>query len=262
MQFDWPNLIRSLFSEEAASTAAAILLITGLLISYLTWRWTHTLFRRTGLNDAVEGTTFERTVGRFGTSTSGIIATLLAVFVYILTAITAFNVARLLDFELFWAQVTRNLPGLFIAVLAIIVGLIAGDKAEIIIQERLRSVKLPEATVIGGVAKYSIYYIAALIALAQLGVATTALLILLAAYSFGLIFLCGVALQQFLAAGAAGVYLLLVEPYTIGDEVRIDDKRGIVQEVDMFVTRIETDGEEYIIPNQQVFDSGIVRVRN
>jgi small-conductance mechanosensitive channel len=163
---------------------------------------------------------------------------------------------------LFWAQVTRNLPRLFVAVLAVIVGLIAGDKAEIGIQERLRSVKLPEVTVLGAIAKYSIYYIAALIALAQLGVATAALLVLLAAYAFGLVFLCGIAFKQFLAAGAAGIYLLLVEPYSIGDEVRIDDKRGIVQEIDMFVTRIETEGEEYIVPNQRVFDSGIVRVRN
>ncbi|MXR52233.1 mechanosensitive ion channel [Halovenus sp. WSH3] len=261
MQIDWPTLIRSLFSEEAALTAAVVLLLTGVLLSYLTWRWTHTLFRRTGINEAVEGTTFERTVARFGTSTSGIIATLLAIFVYVLTAITAFNVARLLNFELFWAQVTRNLPGLFIAVLAVIVGLIAGDKSEIIIQERLRSVKLPEVSLIGATAKYSIYYIAALIALAQLGVATTALLVLLAAYAFGLVFLSGIAFKQFLTAGAAGVYLLLVEPYTIGDEVRIDDKRGIVQEIDMFVTRIEADGEEYIIPNQQVFRSGIIRIR-
>lgn len=261
MQFDWPDLVRSLFSEEAAFTAAFLLLVIGLFLSYLTWRWTHTIFRRTGINDAVEGTTFDRSVARFGTSTSGIIATLLAIFVYILTAITAFNVARLLNFELFWAQVTRNLPGLFIAVLAVIIGLIAGDKSEIVIQERLRSVKLPEVTLIGTVAKYSIYYVAALIALAQLGVATTALLVLLAAYTFGLVLLSAVAFNQFLSAGAAGVYLLLAAPYTIGDEVRIDGKRGIVQEVDIFVTRIETDGEEYIIPNQQVFNSGIIRLR-
>jgi small-conductance mechanosensitive channel len=262
MQFDWPTLIRRLFSEEAALTAAVLLLVVGVFFAYLTWRWTQALFRQTGLNDAVEGTTFERSVNRFGTSTSGIIGILLAVFVYVLTAITAFNVARVLNFELFWAQVTRNLPRLFVAVLAVIVGLIAGDKAEIGIQERLRSVKLPEVTVLGAIAKYSIYYIAALIALAQLGVATAALLVLLAAYAFGLVFLCGIAFKQFLAAGAAGIYLLLVEPYSIGDEVRIDDKRGIVQEIDMFVTRIETEGEEYIVPNQRVFDSGIVRVRN
>ncbi len=259
---DVGTLIRSLFSEEAAFTVAVIILVTGAVLSYLLWRWTHSLFERTGLNNAVEGTTFERSVGRFGTSTSGIIATLLAVFVYIITIIVAFNVARLLDFEVFWAQVTRNLPRLFIAVLAVIVGLIAGDKAKLVIKDRLRSVKLPEATILGDLAKYSIFYIAALIALAQLGVATTALLVLLAAYAFGIVFLGGIAFKDFLAAGAAGIYLLLAEPYTIGDEVRIGERRGIVQEVDMFVTHIEADGEEHIIPNQRVFKQGIIRIRH
>ncbi len=261
MQLDVGDIVRSLFSEEAAFTVAIIVLISGAIFSYFVWRWVHLVFNRTGLNDAVEGTTFERSVSRFGTSTSGIIATLLALFTYTVTLIIAFNVARLLDFDVFWAQVTRNLPRLFIAVLAIIVGLIAGDKAKIVINDRLRSVKLPEATVLGDMAKYSIFYIAALIALAQLGVATTALLVLLAAYSFGLVFLCAIACKDFLAAGAAGIYLLLVEPYTIGDEVEIGEKRGIVQEIDMFVTHVESDGEEYIIPNQQVFRTGITRIR-
>lgn len=262
MPLEWPELVRSFFSEEAAFTLAVFILIAGLVLSYLTWRWTHAFFRRAGINDAIEGTTFERTVSRFGTTTSGIVATLLAIFVYIIATNIAFNVARILDFDQFWAQMTANMPGIFIAILAVIVGLIAGDKAKIVIMERLRSIKIPEAAIIGDIAKYSIFYIAALIALAQLGVATSALLVLLGAYSFGLVFLAGVAFKDFLAAGAAGVYLLLVEPYTIGDEVRIDDKRGIVQEVDMFVTRIETDGEEYIIPNQQVFRSGIIRIRS
>jgi len=261
MQINWSRLVRRLFSEEAAFTLAIVILVSGALASYLVWRWTHKLFERAGINDAVEGTAFERSVSRFGTSTGGIIATLLAVFVYVIAMVLAFNVAQLLNYDLFWTQVTRNLPRLFIAVLAVIIGLIAGDKAKIVIQERLRSVKLPEATVVGELAKYSIFYIAALIALAQLGVATTALLVLLAAYAFGLVFLSGLAFKDFLAAGAAGIYLLLAEPYTIGDEVRIDGKRGVVQEVDMFVTRIETDGEEHIVPNQRVFQSGIIRIR-
>jgi small-conductance mechanosensitive channel len=84
---------------------------------------------------------------------------------------------------------------------------------------------------------------------------------LLAAYAFGVVFLGGIAFKDMLAASAAGVYLLLAEPYVIGDEVEIDGKRGIVQEVDMFVTHVESDGEEYIIPNQRVMRSGIVRIR-
>jgi len=262
MQSDLADLVERLFSEEAAFTVAVLVLFTGAVLAYVIWRWIHSVFERTGINDAIEGTAFERSANRFGTSTSGIVATLLGLFVYALAIVAAFNVARILDPELFWAQLTRNLPRILIAVLAVIVGLIAGDKAKIVIQERLRSVKLPEASILGDLAKYSIFYIAALIALAQLGIATTALLVLLAAYAFGIVFLVAIAAKDFLAAGAAGIYLLLVEPYTIGDEVRIDEKRGIVQEIDMFVTRIETDGEEYIIPNQQVFRSGIIRIRS
>jgi small-conductance mechanosensitive channel len=53
----------------------------------------------------------------------------------------------------------------------------------------------------------------------------------------------------------------LTEPYTIGDEVEIADNRGIVQEMDVFVTYVEDDGEEYMIPNRKVLRDGAMRVR-
>ena len=261
MLAEWPDSIRSLFSEETAFTLAIGILVIGLVLAYLTWRWTHQVLEQTGVNDAVEGTSFERTARRFGTSTAGILGTLVAIFVYALAMILAFNVAQVFDTTLFWSQVTNFLPQVFVALLALIVGLLAGEKGQLFVQERLQSIKLPDVAVIPVLVKYSIYYIAVLIALAQLGIATEALLILLAAYAFGVVFLCGIAFKDLLTAAAAGIYLLLHEPYAIGDEVRIDDRRGVVQEVDMFVTHVEANGEEYIIPNQQVLRSGVVRVR-
>jgi len=56
--------------------------------------------------------------------------------------------------------------------------------------------------------------------------------------------------------------LLLNQPYGIGDEVRIGDQTGIVQEVDLFVTKIEDDSEEYIVPNRKIFENGIIRMRD
>jgi small-conductance mechanosensitive channel len=53
----------------------------------------------------------------------------------------------------------------------------------------------------------------------------------------------------------------LEQPYAIGDEVVIGDRRGIVQEVNLFVTHIEDDGEEFVVPNSAVFESGVVRIR-
>jgi len=38
-------------------------------------------------------------------------------------------------------------------------------------------------------------------------------------------------------------------------------ERGIVQEVDLFVTHIEADGEDHVVPNHSVFRDGIVLIR-
>ncbi len=262
MQTEWARYIRRIFSEETAFTVSIAILILGIIVAYWTWRWVNTVLQTAGVDDIVEGTPFERTAQSFGTSTISILSQLAALFVYITAIILALNVAQLMDVQLFWAQLTGYLPRLFIAILAVILGLVAGDKAKLVVSDRLRSVKLPEAGLIPEIVKYSIFYIAALLALSQIGVATDALLVLLAAYAFGLVFLSGLAFKDLLSAGAAGIYLLFAEPYAIGDKVKIDDKRGIVQEVDMFVTHVEADGEEYIIPNQQVFRSGIVRIRD
>ena len=261
VQIDWPSLVREIFSQETAFTVSVAILVLGVGIAFFVWRWTHATLRRAGIPDIVEGTPFERSARSLGTSTVGIIAQLVALFVYVGMVILALQIAQLLDVQSFWDHLTGYLPRLFIAAFAIIAGLIGGDKAKLVVSDRLRSIKLPEAEVIPELVKYSVFYIAALVALAQIGVATSALLILLGAYAFGLVLLSGIAFKDLLTAGAAGIYLLLSQPYSIGDEVKIGEFRGIVQEVDVFVTHVESDAEEYIIPNQTVFREGVVRVR-
>lgn len=261
MQIEFQRLLRSL-SRETALVGAILALAVGLVVAYYLRRWIHRTADRAGITGAVEGTPFERTARNFGTSTVGIVAWMGALFVYIGAVILALQFVDLLRVEMFWSQFTSYLPRVFVAVLALIVGLIAGDKAKLVVNERLRSVKLPEAGLIPELIKYSIIYIATLIALGQIGVDTLALLVLLAAYAFGLVFLSAVAFKDLLAASAAGIYILLSEPYAIGNEVEIDGKRGIVQEINVFVTRIESDGEVYVVPNQHVLRNGVVRFRN
>jgi small-conductance mechanosensitive channel len=260
MAFEWSTVVERLFSQETAVAVAVLTLLVGLLAAYYAWKWIHRFADQAGVTEAVEGTPFERTARSFGTSTVGIVATLAAAFVYVAAIVLALQFVGL-QFQLFWSRVTGYLPRLFVAAIALIVGLIVADKARLVVSERLRSVKLPEAGLLPELVKYSIFYIAALIALGQVGVDTGALLVLLAAYAFGVIFLSGLAFKDLLAAGAAGVYLLLTEPYVIGDEIEIDGKRGIVQEVDVFVTHVEGEGKEYVVPNQQVLRSGVIRFR-
>jgi small-conductance mechanosensitive channel len=70
------------------------------------------------------------------------------------------------------------------------------------------------------------------------------------------------AFGDMLASAAAGMYLLLEEPYGIGDEVQIGDRRGIVQETQILVTYVESDDEVHVVPNRLVFRDGIVRYRD
>jgi len=240
---------------------ALAVLALGLVLAYLTVVINRRLLRRAGVPEVIEGTAFERTAREFDTSTVRILAKLSSYFILAVAVIVALTVADVNYLEQFWSGVAAFLPRLFVAVIVFIVGIVVGDKAELLVAERLRGIKLPELGVLPPVVKYSIVYVAALIALGQVGVQTIALVVLLAAYAFAVVLFAALATKDLVASAAAGVFLLLRQPYEIGDEVRVAGERGIVQEVDLFVTRIEADGEEHVVPNHSVFRDGIVLIR-
>jgi small-conductance mechanosensitive channel len=241
---------------------AAGVLVLGAVLGVLVGVLNRRLLSRVGVDSAVEGTAFERTAGNFGTSTVSILGWLSTLFIFGVTILVALNVAQIRYAGPFWSRVASFVPQLFVAVFVVVVGLVLGDKAEVVISEWLRGVKLPESSAIPLAVKWSIYYIAALVALSQVGVATTALLVLLGAYALALIVLGAVALRQLLPAGTAGIYVILQQPYGIGDRVEIDGREGVVQEVNVFVTVVESDGREHVVPNDRVLADGIVRFRD
>ncbi|MDS0298982.1 mechanosensitive ion channel family protein [Halogeometricum sp. S1BR25-6] len=240
---------------------ALVVLVVGVAVALLLGTLTRRVLEGLGVPDSIEGTSFERTARNFDTSTVELLGWLVRYFVVGVAVLAALSIANVNYADRFWSQVVEFLPMLFFAVVIVIVGIVVGDKVGLLIAERLRGVKLPQVGVIPAAAKFTVFFLAALIALSQLGVATTALVVLLAAYLFAVVFLGGIAFRDMLQSGAAGTYLLLTQPYAIGDEIRVGDTDGIVQEVDLFVTHVEDDGEEYIVPNRKVFDEGIVRVR-
>lgn len=256
----WRDLLERLLTDQFELFMAISLVVLGGILGILVTGTLRRLFARFEVQEAVGGTPMERMLQRLGTSTTGLVSLLSGLFVFGVISIGALRLTGYLGADVFFSRIADVLPQVFIAVVVLIVGVIAGEQASLILSERLKSVKLPEIAFFPALVKWSIFYVATLIALSQLGVATGALLVLLAAYAFGMVFILGVATWDLLRSAAAGVYLLLTEPYSIGDEVEIDGKRGIVQEVDAFVTRIESDGEEYVVPNSRVFQRGIVRV--
>ena len=246
---------------EDELVVGVLIVLGGVVLGYLVGRVNRGILVSVGVPEAVEGTSFERTARNFGTSTVSLLVSLSTWFVIGVAILLALSVADVQYSQLFWTRFTTFLPELFIAILVMIVGVVVGDKVELVVSERLRGIKLPQISLLPALCKYSVVYIASLVALGQIGVATAALLVLLFAYVFAVVFIGGIAFRDLLTSAAAGVYLLLTQPYGIGDEVRIEEFEGIVQELTVFVTRIEDDEAEYVVPNRRVLESGIVRKR-
>ncbi len=258
----WRHAFERVPEVLLSSLVLAILIFVGfVIIGYSIGRITVRIMESLGVSEMVEGTTFERSAQGLGSSTVAVTARLISWFIYGVGALVALHIMGLLDANLFWQQVTIFVPRLFVAILVMIIGIVLGEKAALVMTERLRGIKVPELTIISAIAKYSIIFLAALIALSQVGVETAALLIVLAAYAFGIVFLMGIAFRDLLSSMAAGMYLLLNQPYGIGDEIKVGEYEGIVQEVDLFVTRVEMDGAEYVIPNREFFTEGIIQKR-
>ena len=92
-------------------------------------------------------------------------------------------------------------------------------------------------------------------ALGQLGVNTTSFAAVIAAAGLAI----GFALQGSLGNFAAGVMLILFRPFKTGDSIEAGGVAGVVEEVQVFATKIRTgDNKEITVPNGQITDGAIV----
>jgi small-conductance mechanosensitive channel len=255
------STLQQTFDGDLRYVFALLVLIGGLVLGLFIGRLNRRLLWALGVDEAVEGTSFERALQSFGTSTVSLFARLTAWFIYGLAVLAALHTAGLLRTEVFWLRATGLIPNLIVAAAILAAGIVIGDKVELTISEALKGVKLPEISILPLVAKYTVVFVAVLLAAGQIGISTLALLVLLAAYAFGIILLSGLALQDLLRSASAGVYILLRDPYGIGDQVEIGDHAGVVQEVTVFVTRIEDEGREYVVPNHRALQAGVVVIR-
>jgi small conductance mechanosensitive channel len=103
--------------------------------------------------------------------------------------------------------------------------------------------------------RYAILIVGLIAVLQELGVQTTSILAVLGAASLAV----GLALQGALSNVAAGVMLLVLRPYRIGDLVEISGKTGKVRNLDLFVTELTApDGLRLIMPNAKVLGDMII----
>ncbi len=109
--------------------------------------------------------------------------------------------------------------------------------------------------IIASVVRYIALGMTLMIVLQQFGVQTASLLALLGTIGLAI----GLALQGTLSNVAAGLMLLFLRPFEVGNRVVVGDLEGIVLGVDLFHTNLRTtEGVDIVVPNGTIL-SGAIR---
>lgn len=107
----------------------------------------------------------------------------------------------------------------------------------------------------GNILYYLLLAIVVVAALNNLGIPTTSIVAILGAGTLAI----GLALQDSLGNLAAGVVLIFLRPYRVGDYVEISGEEGFVTEIQLFHTMLTTrDNKNVMVPNNDALDNNII----
>ena len=152
------------------------------------------------------------------------------------------------------ADAAAFLPNLAVAVIVLVVGFFLAGRAARLLGAALGLTAHVDATVRGplvAMVRYGIVILTLVVALGQVGVQMTSLLAILGAAGLAI----GLALQGTLTNIAAGIMLIWLRPFRVGDTVETAAFSGTVREIGLFVSHLETfDGLFVFAPNAALWN--------
>jgi len=165
--------------------------------------------------------------------------------------IEGFDASRLTEL---WVQYGLNVVG---AILILIVGWVVAAWVSRLARaglSRSGRVDTTVSVVLSRAVRWLILAFTLVAVLNRFGVQTTSIVALLGAAGLAI----GLALQGTLANVAAGIMVLMLRPFRLGDAVDIGGTGGTVEDIGLFTTRITTfDGVVVHVPNGQVWGEKI-----
>lgn len=157
-----------------------------------------------------------------------------------------------------WATafVMTHGPNILIVFVIIFVSWVLANWARRITRQGLEKAKF-DVTLgkfLSNVVRWAILTLAVISCLDRFGIQTTSFAALIGVAGLAI----GLSLQGSLAHLAAGVMLLIFRPFKVGDVIVVAGQNGLVNEIDLFTTSLDTpDGRRIILPNGSVFGSVI-----
>lgn len=170
---------------------------------------------------------------------------------------TYFSDFNLLDgqsFDVLLGFSTQLLAG----ILTLMVGFWLAGRAGRLTIDSLNKIERLDTTVVpllGALVRYAGMTLTLIVALGKFGVETTSIIAVLGAAGLAI----GLALQGTLSNVAAGLMLVFLRPFKIGDWIEAAGMSGSVREIGLFTTVIDTFDNVFIsVPNSSIWSSSII----
>ncbi len=144
------------------------------------------------------------------------------------------------------------------ALILLVVGWIVAGWVRRVLRRTLMGLPAADATVsavLSNLARYTVLVLVLIAVLAQFGVQTASILAVLGTAGLAI----GLALQGTLSNIAAGLMLLFLRPFKVGDYIDAEGIAGTVDEIGLFNTELTTfDGIYRAVPNSQIWSRAIL----
>lgn len=143
------------------------------------------------------------------------------------------------------------------AILILIIGFIVAGLVKRWVQSALSRMTHKDETLtlfLAKAARYTVLILVFVMVLTQFGVQTASIIAALGAAGLAI----GLALQGTLQNIAAGIMLLFLRPFQVGDFISTLSASGVVKEIGLFATEFETlDGLYLLAPNSEIWNSAV-----
>lgn len=167
------------------------------------------------------------------------------------SVVMVFNTWGLVQVSGFMKGVVSYIPKLIVAIVLISLGHFLGHFLQAFVMSSSALARIPFASSIGKIARYSVVIIAVMMALEQLGIARTIVTTGFAIFA-GVILLFAVLILSFGLKDVVSDVIagrILQREFKSGDEIDVDGRIGKIESFELTQVRLKTDRGTILIPN-------------
>lgn len=164
---------------------------------------------------------------------------------------------------------------IIVAVVILLIGFVAGKLIARIVYKILNSFEVNRSLkgltgisfnvegIVETFVKIFIYFIAVIIALQQLGIATTILNFVAAGVIIVIIIAVILGVKDFIPNTIAGLFIKNKKTIKVGETIKVKGMKGVVKEITLVETKIETKtGDIIFIPNSVISKTEVIKLKN